>query len=202
MDTDDKKNIYLYQKLLDEFGEDYRSLDWGSRESQHLRFKILYEVGIQSGDSILDVGCGIADFYLWLQKNKPEINYSGLDLTPGMINYSKKRFPHIEFLLGTINDKILSGKKYDYLIASGIFVYRQNNPMLYMKKTIKKMYDLSKKGIAFNSLSSFSPNKMSNEFYANPTEVFKYCKSLDKNVVLRHDYHDSDFTIYLYKLKS
>lgn len=199
MDVDDKKNISIYTSLLEKYGEDYRALDWGSKESQELRFKILAEIGLNYGDSILDVGCGLADFYSWIKNNVDGINYTGLDITPEMIDKSKKRFPKIEFKQGTIYDENLCNQNFDFIFASGIFVFRKKEPFSYMKKTIKKMYDISIKGVAFNSLSQFSPNKSKNEFYADPSEIFKYCMSISSKVILRHDYHLSDFTIYLYK---
>ena len=118
-----------------------------------------------------------------------------------MIKESKKKFPKINFIQGTIDRLNIMSQNFDYIIASGIFVYIKNNSDRYMKKTISKMYSLSKKGIAFNSLSSFSLKKNKNEFYANPSDMFNFCKNLSSRVVLRHDYHDNDFTIYMYKDK-
>lgn len=199
MDEDDKINASIYTSLLERYGEDYRALDWGSKESQQLRFKILAEIGLKSGDTVLDVGCGLADFYSWIKNNIDGVKYSGLDITPEMIEKSKKRFPKIEFKQCTVFDEDISNKKFDFIFASGIFVFREKEPISYMKKTIKKMYDISIKGIAFNSLSQFSPSKAENEFYADPSEIFEYCMSVSSKVILRHDYHLNDFTIYLYR---
>lgn len=199
MNIDDTNNINLYETLLKKYGEDYRALDWGSESSQNLRFSILNEIGLKKNDKVLDIGCGLSDFYGWLQKHNPKVKYSGLDITPGMIMQSKSRFPELDFYLGSIHDIKIESQKFDYLIASGIFVFRTVKPKDYMCKTIKKMYKLSKKGIAFNSLSSLSKNKSHKEFYGDPCETFKFCKSFSSRVVLRHDYHDGDFTIYMYK---
>ena len=199
---DDNFNIKLYESLLKKYGENYRTLNWGSSKSQKKRFKVLAEVGLKSGDSVLDVGCGLSDLYIWLKENIPGIIYEGIDLTPAMIEISQKRFPKIKFTEGTIDNFKDSNKNFDYIISSGIFVYRKNSPIQYMKETIKKMYYLSKKGVAFNSLSTLSSTKVSSEFYADPSEIFKFCKDLTNRVVLRHDYHDSDFTIYMYKDKN
>ena len=35
--------------------------------------------------------------------------------------------------------------------------------------------------------------------YSDPSQVFRFCKSLSEWVVLRHDYLPHDFTIYMYK---
>ena len=197
--SDDNNNIIIYEKLLSKHGEDIRSLNWGSSKSQKLRFQILSEIGLKSGESVLDIGCGLLDFYKWLRKTIPGITYQGIDITPSMIEISQKNFPNVKLWKGDIFQQKFKLKEFDFIVASGIFVYRKNDPIKYMKKTISRMYEICKKGIAFNSLSTFAESKNKNEFYANPCEIFDYCKKINTKVVLRHDYLKNDFTVYLYK---
>lgn len=198
MNDDDQRNIKLYQSLLAEHGNSFRSLDWGSRESQIKRFEILADIGISAGDSLLDVGCGLADLYEWLQKNKPGVNYSGIDITPEMVMRAKARFPDVDFSNATIFDLKHSEKAYDYVVASGIFFFRKENPMDYMVRVIDSMFRISRKGIAFNSLSAWSKDRTDGEFLADPCEVIDYCRLLSPFVSLRHDYHVADFSVFLY----
>lgn len=199
MHKDDEKTIALYQSLLAKHGETYRALDWGSRESQQMRFEVLAGIGVTSGDRILDVGCGLADFNKWLIENRPGVEYSGLDLTPGMVERAQARFPSAKILNKTIFDEDLPIGPFDYLFASGIFVFRQEDPEDYLFSTIKMMYGLCIKGISFNSLSFWASEKSQSEFYADPINVINFCKNLSQKIVLRHDYHPADFTIYMYK---
>lgn len=199
MNEDDQRNIKLYQSLLAEHGDSFRSLDWGSRESQIKRFEILADIGISAGDSVLDVGCGLADFYEWLQQNRPGVNYSAIDITSEMIMRAKARFPDVDISNATIFDLKQPEKKYDYVVASGIFVFRKENPEDYLLSTVQKMFSLCKKGIAFNSLSSWALKKTNEEFNANPSKVIDFARTLTPKVVLRHEYHPADFTVYLYK---
>ena len=37
------------------------------------------------------------------------------------------------------------------------------------------------------------------EFYADPVQTLSWCHTLSPFVVLRHDYHSRDFTVYVYK---
>lgn len=196
---DDIKNIKIYENLLLLHGETYRALDWGSKESQLKRFEVLSEIGFDNGDSVLDVGCGLSDFNFWLEERFPNLNYSGLDLSPKMIEKSNKRYPNCRFFLGSILDVDFGAKQFDFLVASGIFVFRENDPLGYMKKTIERMYKLCIKGTAFNCLSNFTINNSDAEFTADPCDIFRFCKSISSRVILRHDYHPNDFTIYLYK---
>lgn len=196
---DDEKTIAFYQSLLAKHGETYRALDWGSRESQQKRFEVLAGIGVTKGDRILDVGCGLADFNEWLIENRPGVEYSGIDLTPGMVERAQARFPNAKILNKTIFDEDLTIGPFDYLFASGIFVFRQESPENYLFSTIKMMYCLCIKGLSFNSLSVWAGEKSPNEFYADPVSVINFCKTLSQKIVLRHDYHQADFTIYMYK---
>jgi SAM-dependent methyltransferase len=199
MRPDDLKTICHYQSLLHKHGESYRSLDWGSRESQIKRFEILAGIGVGPGDRVLDVGCGFADFNTWLIEHRPGVEYSGVDLTPGMVEKAQARFPNATILNKTIFDLDLAIASFDYLVASGIFYLRNENPMQYMESTIAQMFNFANKGIAFNSLSAWSKDKIDGEFFAEPADVMIFCKKLSHYVVLRHDYHPSDFTVYVYR---
>lgn len=201
MNLDDTRNINVYEALLAEHGQTYRALDWGSRESQHKRFEVLTDIGIAAGDRILDVGCGLADLNAWLIEHRPGVEYSGIDLTPGMVKSAQARFPNETISNQTVFDLTSPVESFDYLVASGIFFLRTVNPIQYMESTIEHMFKLAAKGIAFNSLSSWAQNKSSEEFYADPAEVIHFCKRMSPYVVLRHDYHPADFTVYLYRFQ-
>jgi hypothetical protein len=53
--------------------------------------------------------------------------------------------------------------------------------------------------VAFNSLSAWATDQEAGEFYADPLRVVDFCRRITPRVVLRHDYHPRDFTVYLYK---
>lgn len=196
---DDSFNNQVYADLLAKHGHSFKSLNWGSFKSQQLRFKILSDIGLQAGDSVLDIGCGLADYYLWLSNNIPGVDYSGIDLSPSMINQAVKRFPELSLRSGTIFDNPFKELKFDYVFASGIFYLRKESPESYLFSTIKAMFDHCNKGVAFNSLSTWSSSQTPGEFYANPSSVIDFCRSLTPYVVLRHDYHPCDFTVYITK---
>jgi SAM-dependent methyltransferase len=197
-DTDDERNVQYYTELIGKYGVDVRALNWGSRESQQLRFSILAHVGQLSGATVLDVGCGMGDFFGWLKDRGVNVKYTGIDITPKMIETARERFPEAQFEVKSVHE-IEPSNAYDYAIASGIFYYRQTEPFQFMKEMIARLFRTSNTAIAFNSLSGWAPEKDGKEFYANPLETLTFCRNLTSWVVLRHDYHLRDFTIYLYK---
>lgn len=196
---DDERTVLFYQALLEKHGHSFRALNWGSAESQRKRFEVLSDVGMKSGDRILDVGCGLADFYAWILEQNPGVNYTGIDITPSMTQAALNRFPDVEITNKTIFDLEVSVDVFDYVVASGIFFLRREDPMLHMEKVISAMFQKSAKGIAFNSLSTWALEKTDREFYADPQKVLEFCRKLSPNIILRHDYHPADFTVYVFK---
>jgi hypothetical protein len=63
---------------------------------------------------------------------------------------------------------------------------------------VAAMFERARQAIAFNSLSRWAPDMDVNEFHADPVKVLAICRNLTPWVVLRHDYHPGDFSVYLY----
>ena len=194
--------IHEYGRLASTYGVDLRSVDWGSRKSQIRRFEILAAIGKLSGASILDVGCGLGDLYPWLKRRVRPLRYVGIDITPEMIGLATSRFRDADFRLGDAAGLLRGRTRFDYVLASGIFSKQRERPFQAMKNTIRSMYRLARKGIAFNSLSSLAAGKERDEFHADPAATLAFCQTLTPWVVLRHDYHPRDFTVFLYKRKA
>lgn len=194
---DNDLNIHYYTELVNRYGIDVQSLNWGSSESQKLRFSILSQVGPLKGAKVLDVGCGLGDFYAWLEKNDIMAEYTGIDITPAMVENARQRFPKTRFeVFNLLEDGC---DIYDYVVASGIFTRRLREPITYLEKMIHRAYELARKAVAFNSLSSWATDQEANEFYANPLAVLGFCRTITPWVVMRHDYLPHDFTIYMYR---
>jgi hypothetical protein len=60
------------------------------------------------------------------------------------------------------------------------------------------MFALCRKGIAFNCLSTWgAADDGGSEYREDPLRCLAFCRTLSPYVVLRHDYHPGDFTLYL-----
>lgn len=199
--TEITKTENLYTRRYEQYGDSYKTLDWGNQEGQWLRFKILAEIGDISNSSILDVGCGLGHFVDWLEEQQITAQYTGLDLTSTLVTAAQKRHPHHQFITGDIqSEQILQDQSFDYVFASGVFSTYHKNAFGFQKSIINRLWSFSQCGIAFNSLSVWAENKEAGEYYADPFIVADFCRLISPWVVLRHDYHPRDFTIYLTKL--
>lgn len=184
-----------YLALLDRYGPTFRAVDWGSREGQATRFRVLLEVeGIRDA-SILDVGCGIGHMVEHLVEIGFSGDYVGIDVLPEMIACARKRYPEWKFEEANILDMRMTWNT-EYVVSSGIFTLSSRS---LMKRIVKAMFGVCRKAVAFNSLSTWAGCKEPGEFYADPLDTLEFCRTLTPWVVLRHDYIPHDFTIVMYK---
>ena len=194
--------VRRYQKFFNKHQQSHKSLNWGSREGQHLRFKILAGIGLLEGKRILDVGCGLGDFAEWLDQNNIRVEYTGLDLTPDLVGQARKNYPERYFFQGSILDEsLLKGQQFDFVFSSGIFCTYNRDGDAWLKAAVSRMWLLCKEGVAFNSLSTWSEVLESDEYYADPAATLEFCRTLTPWVAMRHDYHPRDFTIFISRRK-
>ena len=193
-----KLNNQFHNKAFSKYGEDVKSLGWGSKESQNIRFRVLLEVGVEDGQSVLDVGCGFGDFYDFLLSQNINVDYVGVDINKNFIKVAKQKNKSVIFHLSDTSS--FSNDSFDWVVASGIFSFDCNEWLDDTKKTLKEMFLISRKGIAINFLSSHTPfQKQSGFKHVELNMLFDLIKIFTNKFVLRHDYKANDITAYMYK---
>ena len=186
----------FYSDRVEQHGLAPESLDWGSRQSQERRFAILEEIGPLAGRSLLDVGCGLADLWDYLHRQGVEVDYTGYDVTPSMIDRAQSRFPSLKLLAMDLFSPARPKGHFDYVVESGLFTF-YNEDLL--KTAVEIMFSMCEIAVGFNSLSSWAPDQQTGEFYADPLATLAFCKTITPWVTLRHDYMPHDFTIFMYR---
>jgi SAM-dependent methyltransferase len=147
----------------------------------------------------MDVGCGFGDLIPWLvgQKMAPH-RYIGIEQVEAALRKAQANWmPWVEFVCGDFLDLDLPVA--DYVLGSGLFFLDHDDWEEYVEKTLCKMLDLARMGVAVNFLSAMTPLPNGENFYADPCHMFRVAKSLTPWVTLRHDYRENDFTLYLYR---
>ena len=189
-------NILYYDDRAKKHGNSYKSLNWGSKESQELRFQVLSEIGDLNATTVLDFGCGIGDFYNWFDQHDFSLNYTGIDISPEMIYQAKLRFPNQRFLVRNILTDHLE-QTFDYILLSGLFTYTNQ---VFFEECIQLLFQKCTIGIGFNLLNKWGiDSRLDNEFYGSPDEVLQFCNTITSKLAIRLDYHSRDFTVFLYK---
>ncbi|HSR50232.1 MAG TPA: class I SAM-dependent methyltransferase [Acidobacteriota bacterium] len=202
LESDDRRRlIELYEQRLEEKGVSVQTVGWRSRRQQEVRFQVLLEIGSMAGREVLDVGCGLGDLVDSLSRLQAA-GYTGIDLAGALIEEARRLHadsaspPRIDFRQGDLGEDLAI---HHWVLASGIFAFPVRDPQRYLRRTVKRMYDLCHLGVAFNCISSYVDYQDDSLVYHDPREVLALAKSLSGRVLLRHDYMPFEFTVYIYK---
>ena len=177
---------------------------WLSTEEQELLFSALL-LFYSPNQSILDVGCGRADLFGYLNRlfSGNMIQYKGIDLNPNLINLAKDKFPEVPVEnLDILNTDM--GADYDWVVGSGLFNLNDHPDMVeYAKQVIDKMYDKAKAGVSFNLLTGFPPDMaeedMNQLIVHSPSMWLDYLIEKYSKVICRADYMSGDVTFFIFK---
>lgn len=204
---DDVANYY--NDKLQTFGATSKGVDWNSTESQETRFdQLLGVVEAQPQPfSLLDYGCGFGAMFPFINnKFSQDFSFVGYDISQEMIEKGKELYgssQNAQWITQITPDT----PQVDYVVASGIFnvrlTHQDQDWKDYILETLQQFDKLSKKGFAFNMLTSYSDKEYMRDYlyYAEPFFFFDYCKKhFSKYVAVLHDYPLYEFTILVKKL--
>lgn len=195
--------VKLYEASLKQHGPTVHALRWTGTRSQQTRFEVLAEVGPWEGASVADIGCGLGDFFGFLRSRGHTVHYTGYDITPGMIDAARTRFPdaNARFELRDILTDGM-GAEFDYVVASGTFNIRVADHDAFLRQMLAVMYAGCRRAVAFNVLQPAPyPDWPGSEMYYDiaAEEVVAYCRTLAPCVELREGYLPFDSTVYMYR---
>lgn len=198
-----QKIVRLYEDSLRRHGPNVHALRWTGTRSQQTRFDVLTEVGPWDNVSVADIGSGLGDFYGFLRDRGHAVQYTGYDITPGMIDAARARFPdgNARFELRDILTEGMGGA-FDYVVASGTFNIRIDDHDTFLRRMLAAMYEGCRRAVAFNVLqpapySDWPGSEMYYDIAAE--EVVAYCRTLAPRVELREGYLPFDSTVFMYK---
>lgn len=180
-------------------------MDWNSEESQLLRFEqILFLVTDKESVSLVDYGCGYGALFDYLRAVTNLVSYVGYDISTAMIDSARARQAGVPNCLFTSDVNEL--RPADYAVASGIFNvklhFSDDAWRTYVERTLDSLNTLSRRGFAFNMLSTFSDpsRRRSDLHYADPIEMFELCRRMfSSRLTLIHDYPLFEFTMIVRK---
>jgi SAM-dependent methyltransferase len=191
-----------YTGKLREHGPTHQGVDWNSAESQCLRFEqFMRIVPPDRPVSVLDYGCGYGAFADYLEAAGAQLTqYLGFDVSHEMVASARERAAgRAGWSFTTSRGKLHPA---DVTVASGIFNVRVDTDAErwreYTLETIAELASLSRLGLGFNMLTTYSdPERMRDRLhYGDPGFYFDWCKrNLSSQVALLHDYDLWEFTI-------
>lgn len=190
---------FINNRALD-LGNDIKTAGWSSQESQDLRFDYLCRDFDLSGKTMLDVGCGKGDLIRYLgDRDVSCFNYFGVDISYQMINLCQQNFnlPNTTFIHGNIFDRDFPDL--DIAILSGALSYKYDQAIDNARRTMKRMFEISREGIAINFLSKVVDFELEKNQHYDPAVILNWSLELTRNVTLYHSYPLYEFTVILKK---
>jgi SAM-dependent methyltransferase len=191
----------FYDRRVGAYGHDPRACDYGRVESQERKFRVLAEAADYAGRSVLDVGCGFADYAGYLEARHPGVRYDGVDLSPAMIARARQARPDLDLRVGNLLHEPAE-PTHDFVSANGIFYLLGAEAPALMPRLVAAMFARCREAVVFNSLSTWASVHEPGEFYADPLETVRWCRELSPWVTLRHDYLPHDFTVVIRRERS
>jgi SAM-dependent methyltransferase len=187
------------------YGGGIKAVDWKSVEAQYNRFEqLLKVVDFSKPFTINDYGCGDGELINFLIARDGEFEYFGFDVSSAMLETARAN--HADKENCRFASDVADLREADYTVASGVFNLKfgvgDEEWKFYMLEKVNELAFLSRKGFAFNALTSYSDPEFQRAdlYYADPLFWFDYCKrNISKHVALLHDYPEYDFTILVRK---
>ena len=183
----------VYSKYIEKYSKNQpECVGWldGSGNALITNEKI-YEAGIGNGDSVLDVGCGVAHLHTFLSNQGWSGKYFGFAPNKKAIDVIDE---NINAVHGTIED--LDDTKYDWVIANGVFNLGLKEEHSF--RIIENMILRANKGIIFNMLQAPYPDPKYKAYY--PERIKQRLNLIDhsKIEIIEGYMDDAEFTVYFY----
>jgi SAM-dependent methyltransferase len=153
--------------------------------------------------SLLDVGCGYGGLLAFATQQGYELDYTGVDIVPDMIEHARRLNPGA-YILGDALDHDF-GRRFDYVVCGGsILTIKLKASILDMNRfsarLIRRMFDIADVGIAFEMMTNQVNFMAENSYYRSPVEVMAFCLSeLSSKVIVDHAYERYAFTTYVFR---
>lgn len=192
----------VYSEASKKYGHSSMAVLHGDTQKQYIRFnEIIKFISLDENISILDVGCGNAEFYKFLNFNGFKGKYTGFDINSDLLNQAKTKYKNIDVQkIDILSDTIV--KKYDYVIASGLLNYNSGQDMRWIYSMMTKLYSFANQAVIINSISTYVSFKQKEMFYLDPILLLDYViNNFTPIVTIQHGAIPHNFTIAFSKQK-
>jgi SAM-dependent methyltransferase len=193
----------LYTGNVAEKGVGPNSVGWRDESTQLLRFRKLAAIVDPTEDALTynDLGCGYGAMFPFLrdQVSAPLATYRGYDISRDMLAAAKQFTADDAARVELIEAPALD-RPADYSFVSGTFNVRfdanDEEWLQYILKMLANMAEHSRRGFAFNLLTSYVDWREPHLFYGDPSFFVDHLvRNVSRRVVLFHDYPLYEWTI-------
>jgi SAM-dependent methyltransferase len=196
-----------YSAKISEHGPTPPAVDWPRADIAAITYlKTLAVIRDRHRDTpvnLLDVGCGYGGLHTFAKKHGYHLNYTGIDIVPGMIHHARELNPEGDYVVGDALEYKFD-RKFDYVVCVGILTQKLKSSSLdmdrYAAQLIRKMFDLADVGIAFDIMTNRVNFMVPESYHRSPIEILAFCLSeLSNKVMIDHAYERYEFTTYVFR---
>jgi SAM-dependent methyltransferase len=191
--------IRRYQQRIAEHGPTFASLNSGSEEKQAIRQWVHASALRGERPSILEIGCGLGDFYRYLIGQKRDCSYHGYDIVPEYIAECRRVYPQSKFEVRNIFLDGIDGS-YDTVVMSQVLNnrYQKSDNLQVMQRALELAFQHTRVSVSVDMLSTYVDFRNPDLFYYSPEDIFRMAKAIAPRVLIRHDYRAFEFCVQLF----
>lgn len=173
------------------------ALGWLTSQDQHIRFEALAGIADLNDNTVLDAGCGYGDLCAYLAERYDLAHYYGIEQIPELLDEASRRYWDVNDVTFISSNFLSMGLPVaDFVFASGSLNYGSSDPG-FIFKAITTLFEQCREGLAFNLLRSVPENGLLVAY--EPQLILEHCRTLTDQVIVKTDYADEDFTLWLYR---
>ncbi len=200
----------IYERALGQFGDTAQGALWPNEADRRLRFDVMLDLldSADRGPTVLcDLGCGTGELLARIrERGLSHVRYIGVDRSIVALELARAKFPDAEFLLLDVNAEgaDLAKLECDYLVANGLFTFRQglseSQMRGFLERSIGNVWPRVRRGIAFNVMSKQVDWEREDLFHASMDDMAALLHGLaGRRVRLRADYGLYEYTCYAWR---
>jgi hypothetical protein len=188
-----------YLAAAEKYGAGFGTLLWASPRTQAARFKALLRAIDINGKTVLDVGCGRADFLEHMLKHRAiPRSYIGLEAVKDLaVAAAVKRFPNCQIICGDfVQNPELLEMNADVLFYSGSLNTMDRDDFF---NCLRGGFTAAKQAVVFNFLASATLAAAPHLAWYHRDEIDAFARTLSSRVKLWDDYLPGDCTVAMWK---
>jgi SAM-dependent methyltransferase len=196
---DKQRLLERYRERIATHGVTFDSMCSGSPEKQWVRHSVHVDALRNPNPSILDIGCGLGQFYVHLQTRQIACQYTGYDIVDEYISQCQTLYPESHFEARNIFEQGIDGM-YDTVVMSQVLNnrYQDSDNMQVMAQALQLAFDHTQVSVSVDMMSSFVDFQSNELYYYNPADILAIARKITKRVVIRHDYRPFEFCVQLF----
>jgi SAM-dependent methyltransferase len=201
--------VAYYEEQLALHGDTHLGVAWPKAEDVPVRHDVMLDV-VRPEDAertvrLLDLGCGASALYEHIsERGIPNVDYTGLDLSPKFVELCRAKFPENEYHCVDVLEEAGSLPRFDYVVMNGVVTVKRevafDEMLAYFERLVRAAFALAERGIAFNVMSKHVDWERDDLFHLPFDTLARFLTSeLSRDFVIRNDYGLYEYTAYVYR---